>query len=488
MKAESDALPINVNSVTKVQSLPVSKETLIILLALVVGSTVWSIPPPDLLNAKAMHFLATMIVAVTLWVREVFDEYVVGLMLILSWVVFGIVPSQVALAGFSENSWFFTIGALGIAAAIGRTSLLQRLALQLLRWVPIHCQKAYTLFLLTAGVLSGPLLPTGKARAAMAVPVSQALIQAAGFGPRSNGSAAISLSAFIGFSQMSFMFLTASSHCLLAWNFLTPVHKAEFGWLSWLLAALPAGFCITVLMFLSVRFLLSFSPHEKDNLDAKAVEPALGNLGAISRKEWITLITLLITVAGWLTTSSHGINEAWVAVAALLVFLLTGILDKESFKTDVDWGLILFFGVISSLGVVVDHLKVDAWFIAINEWFLADFADGPFSFLLIVFVLVSVVRFVLHKTPTAALFAVILVPLSERMGIHPGVMIVAMLMTTECFLLGYQDGPYNVAYSGGAGSAFSHTQARKILAAKYLATLLAIAVSVPYWRFLGFIR
>ncbi len=322
----------------------------------------------------------------------------------------------------------------------------------------------------------------------MAVPVSQALIQAAGFGPRSNGSAAISLSAFIGFSQMSFMFLTASSHCLLAWNFLTPAHKAEFGWLSWLLAALPAGFCISVFMFLSVRFLLPFSPHEKDNLNAKAVQPPLGDLGAISRKEWITLITLLLTVAGWLTTSSHGINEAWVAVAALLIFLLTGVLDKESFKTDIDWGLILFFGVISSLGVVVDYLKVDAWFIAINEWFLADFADGPFSFLLVVFVLVSLVRFVLHKTPTAALFAVILVPLSERMGIHPGVMIVAMLMTTECFLLGYQDGPYNVAYSGGAGSAFSHTQARKILAAKYLATLLAIAVSVPYWRFLGFIR
>src|SRR5687767_11663128 len=147
MKAESDALLINVNSVAKAESLPVSKETLIILLALAVGSTVWSIPPPTLLNAKAMHFLATMIVAVTLWVREVFDDYVVALMLILSWVVFRIVPSEVALAGFSENSWFFTVAALGIAAAIARTSLLQRLALQLLRWIPIHCQKAYAFFL-----------------------------------------------------------------------------------------------------------------------------------------------------------------------------------------------------------------------------------------------------------------------------------------------------------------------------------------------------
>ena len=489
MEAETEVLPVNLQSIAKPQSLLLpSKDTLIVLLALAVGCAVWTMPPFTPLGAKGMHFLATMTVAVTLWVLEVFDEYIVALMLLLSWVVFGIVPAKVALAGFSENSWFFTVGALGIAAAIGKTSLLERLALKLLRWIPIHCQKTYTLFLLGAGVLSGPLLPTGKARAAVAVPVSQAIIQAAGFGPRSNGSAALSLSAFIGFSQMSFMFLTASSHCLLAWNFLTPAHKAEFGWLSWLLAALPAGACIAVFMFISVRFLLPSSPHGKDNLNAKAVHAPLVNLGPISRKEWITLTTLIVTVAGWLTTSSHGINEAWVAVASLLVFLLAGVLDKESFKTDLDWGLILFFGVVISLGVVADYLKIDAWFITIHGRFLADFADNPFSFLLVVFLLVSLVRFILHKTPTTALFALILVPLSERIGIHPGVMIIAMLMTTECFLLGYQDGPYNVAYSGGGGSAFSHGQARKILAAKYLATLLALAVSVPYWMFLGFIR
>lgn len=489
MEAETEVLPVNVQLTAKPQSLLVlSKDTLIILFALAAGSAVWSMPPPAPLGAQGMHFLATMIVAVTLWVLEIFEEYVVGLMLLLFWITLGIVPSKVALAGFAENSWFFVIGAFGIAAAIGKTTLLQRLSVRFLRCIPIHWQKTYTFCLLSAGLLSGPVLPSAKTRTAIAVPLCQAISDTAGFAARSNGSAAIALSAFIGFSQMSFMFLTASSHCLLAWNFLTPAHKAEFGWMSWFLAALPAAVTIVVFMFFSVRFLFPLSLREKENLSAKALQPPLGNLGPISRREWITLTTLILTVAGWLTKSSHGVNEAWVAVAALLVFLLAGVLDKGSFKTDLDWGLILFFGVINSFGVVVDYLKVDAWFMSINGQFLVDFADGPFSFLLVVFLLVSLVRFVLHKTPTAALFAVILVPLSERIGIHPGVMIIAMLMTTECFLLGYQDGPYNVAYSGVDGSAFSHSQARKILAAKYLATLLALAVSVPYWRFLGFIR
>ena len=110
------------------------------------------------------------------------------------------------------------------------------------------------------------------------------------------------------------------------------------------------------------------------------------------------------------------------------------------------------------------------------------------AFLLAVFLLVTVVRFVLRKTAAVAFFAITLLPLSQSVGIHPGVMLVTVVMAGECFLLGYQDGPYQIAYAAGGGSAFSHSQARKVLAAKYIATLLAIAVSVPYWILLGFIR
>jgi hypothetical protein len=102
--------------------------------------------------------------------------------------------------------------------------------------------------------------------------------------------------------------------------------------------------------------------------------------------------------------------------------------------------------------------------------------------------LVATVRLFLRKTPTAVLFAVTILPFSESVGIHPGVLIVAALMSGECFFLGYQDGPYQIAYAAANGAPFSHTQARKILAAKYIATPLALAVSVPYWKFLGLIR
>jgi anion transporter len=459
-----------------------------VVLAFLLGWVVWNVPPIEPMGERGMHFLATMAVAVTLWILEVVEEYIVGLLLLLAWVVLGIVESKIALAGFATNSWFFTIGALGIASAVANTSLLRRLAFKLLSWVPMRRQKTYMLFLLSAGLFSGPLLPTGKARAAVAVPVSQAITEFAGFGPRSNGSAAISLSAFLGFTQMSFLFLTGGEQCLIAWNFLPPELKSEFGWLTWFLAALPAAVCIVVFMFLSMQFLLPLSAQDKERLTSKSAPCDLVDMGPIRRKEWITLATLILTVGGWLTKPLHGIDEAWIALGTLLVFLVMRVLDKDGFRNRLDWGLILFFGVLNSLAVVAHHLKVDDSLKTFSEGFLSQFDGGAFGLLLVVFLLVSFVRFFLRKTPTTALFAVVLLPFSESAGVHPGVMIVAAVMIGECFLLGYQDGPYQIAYSGAGGTAFSHSQARKVFAARYLATLLALVVSIPYWKFLGWIR
>jgi di/tricarboxylate transporter len=102
------------------------------------------------LSAKVNHFLATMLVAVAFWMFDVVEDYIVGLMLLLAWVVFGIVPAKVALAGFSEHSWFFIVGSFGIAAAVSKTTLFRRLALGLLRWIAIQYQKTYLAVLLSA--------------------------------------------------------------------------------------------------------------------------------------------------------------------------------------------------------------------------------------------------------------------------------------------------------------------------------------------------
>lgn len=489
MLSENQDLEINIRSFSRAPLLlPQFKTGLVLLSALVAGWLIWSIPPANTMNPQGMHFLASMVVAIAFWMFDVFEDYVVGLMLLLAWVILGIVPAKFALAGFSENSWFFIIGSFGIAAAIGKTPLLQRLALGFLRWIPINYQKTYIAVLLSVGAFSSPLLPSGKARAVVTVPLTQAISLTAGLHPRSNGSATIALAAFVGFTQMQFMFLTGAEQNLMSWNLLSPAAKAEFGWLSWIMVTFPAAIVISACMFFAVNFLLPLSSEEKQRLDARAIEAAIQDVGPVSRKEWIIICTLGVTIVGWLTKSAHGVNEAWVALTALLVLLLTGALDKETFKNEVDWSLILFFGVLNSMAMVAEDTKADAWLMSIGGVVLARFAGQPLSFLLIICLLISAIRFVLRKTPAAVLFAVTVLPLSYMTGIHAGVLIVTAIMAGECFLFAYQDGPYQIAYGSAGGKAFSHTQARRVLAARYFATVLAIAMSVPYWKYLGFIR
>jgi anion transporter len=455
-----------------------------LIVALAAAWFIWHIPPAASMDPRGFHFLATLTVAVTLWVFAWLDDYVVGLMLLLSWVVLEIVPSKVALAGFSEGSWFFVVGALGIGAAVSKTGLLHRLSVHLLSRIPIGYSRTYSFFLLTSGLAITPLLPTGKARTAIALPLTQSISRASGFEQQSSGSAALNLAALVGFSQMSFMFLTGGEFCLIGWNLLPSSAKSEFGWVTWFVAALPAGVIILAGVLAAIFYFFPVSSPATISLPDKV---RLKGPGPIKKDEWIALTTLGLTLTGWLTMSLHEINEAWITLAALLVFLITGILDKHAFKNNLDWGLIVFFGIVTSMAAISSHLRIDRWFIELVAPVLMSASLNAWGFLAWVILLVCGARLFVRKSAVVTFFTLTLVPLGQNVGIHPGVVLLTIVMASECFFLAYQDGPYQIAYSSTSGLAFSHSQARKILVVKCLATLIATAISIPYWRMLGLI-
>ena len=208
---------------------------------------------------------------------EVFDQHVVAFLLLLSWLFFGIVPPKIAFAGFSENAWFFVIGSLGMGAAINQCGLLYRLGVALLRHVPPHRYKLLTFILFGSGFFATPLLPLGRARAVLLGTFNKSIYQTTGFKPCSNGSAGLGLSTFLASGQLSFMFLTGAAYGLAGWSLMPPSAKAEFGWLSWLMAALPAGIFTFLFLFAATHFL--FPLTEEDRVEfASTLTEANGRL------------------------------------------------------------------------------------------------------------------------------------------------------------------------------------------------------------------
>jgi anion transporter len=467
---------------------PELKRSLELVFAFGVGGAIWYMPAPLSVGAGGVHFLATLAVAVILWIFEVFDEYVVALVLLLSWLILDIVPSQVALSGFSKGSWVFAVGALGMAAAVFQSGLLYRLSLLFLRRIPSDHYKTILCVVSGLGVLATPLIPTSKARVSLIAPVSQALSDSMGFQHRSNGSAGLVFSAYIGFSQFSFLFLTGASQCLIGWSFLPESTKAEFGWMMWTLAALPAGILTFVFFFAAINLLFPLNEGDRAKASWSTVEHQLATLGKMTRAEWLSIAVSLLAVAGWLTSSAHGIDEAWIALGALLFCLLTGLLDKSSFRKSIDWGFLLFLGVTYSLGDIFLRLKIDHWLLELLDPILGSFSFHPTAFLTLVVLLVYVLRIFLRKSSTVMLLMLTLMPWTGELEIHPGVLLITILFAGEAWFLPHQDNSYQLVYSSVDGKAFSHAQARKLMIAKFLSCFAAVAVSVPYWQLLGFIK
>ncbi|NIO07338.1 MAG: hypothetical protein GTO40_04800, partial [Deltaproteobacteria bacterium] len=72
--------------------------------------------------------------------------------------------------------------------------------------------------------------------------------------------------------------------------------------------------------------------------------------GPLTGKQWLSLSIVGLALGGWISKPLHHVGEAWIAFAALLAFLATGVLDKKTFRTRVDWPIIMFFGVVYSMG------------------------------------------------------------------------------------------------------------------------------------------
>jgi hypothetical protein len=250
---------------------------------------------------------------------------------------------------------------------------------------------------------------------------------------------------------------------------------------------LDLGVLTYICLLMAVNFLFPLDIHDRSKISSRNDSDKRASLGEPTAAEWFSLAVLISGIAMWVTTSFHGINEAWVALAALLLFLMTGILDKTRIK-NIDWGFVLFFGVMNSFAEISVRLKLDQWVMGIINPVLPSFSGNPMLFLTAIILLVYLVRVFLRREATLALLMLSLTPWAQNMGIHPGVLLMTILVACEGWFLIYQDNSYLLTYYSVEEKAFSHAQARKLMVVKLISCFLVIAVSVPYWKLLGFIR
>lgn len=449
--------------------------------AIAVPFFLWPLAPPAGLSPAGWHAAVIVLGAAVAWFFEPVPDFVVALLMAAALGVAGLAPLSLAFAGFATSSWWVALGAMGLAAAMIHSGLLFRIALFLLRTLP-STHRGQLLALLASGLIVTPLVPLGTARIAVVAPLAVEVSRALGYAPRTRASASLAFAAFIGYQYFSSVFLTGLAMNFFVLGLLPPNDQARFGWLAWLGGAAAFG-AVLLMGFLAVLLVL-FRPETAPRATTEIIGRQRQVLAGLSGSERVAAAAALVLLGGLLAYPLLRVDTPWLAVTALAVALMGGGLDRARFRSSIDWGFLILFGVLLGTDGVMRRVMVDQWIAGLLVPVIRA-AGGSGTLVLLLALVVIAARLVLQRQPATLLLSLALIPAAPALGLPPWIVGFVILAAANTWILPYQSDWYRMLREATIGEAFTDRHGVTFGVALTFVTLVAIAVSIPYWRLTG---
>ena len=449
------------------------------------------LPSALFLHASGLSTPRTMLfelllVATIMWSTNAFSFHTVSMALPIVAVLLGIATPAVAFSGFSSSTWFLVLGVFGISAAVSKTGLPYRLTLLMMKRFPRnYFGQAFAVAF--SGLLLTPVIPSPNGRLVLSSPLILTLTEILGYKKGSAGAVGLTMASFLGYGNMSFMFMNGSFVCFFMLGLLPPEVGASITWGYWFLVAWLLSVSFFVCSFLAVIAL--YRPTEKMMELVPSVTAAqLRTLGPLTMDEKVCILAVATSLVGFLTQSWHHIDGAWVAMLSFLILFGASVLDQNSVRTNIDWAFLISLGALISFGKVISRSGLPEIIAQASKPYLSFLVGSPFIFLPVVTVSVVVIRFVLPAFPSLVVSILALLPISATLEISPLVLGLIVLLANEPWLLPHQSMIFQTLMSSTEGRLLDHPQTVKLALLHVLIAVLAVALSIPYWRYIGLIR
>jgi CRP-like cAMP-binding protein len=452
------------------------------LAAAVVFALSWVAPVPSGLERSGVVALGSVVATVPLLVANALPDYVVMLLLTLALVLPGFVSPATMLGGFAAPAWLMILTLLAVGTAVSRSGLMFRLVLLSLerlppRFIPQSLVLCVTGILMTAGLTSG------STRIALGVPIARGIADAMGFGPRSPGAAAVGLMTFFTFLQMGELFQTGTFTGLVVHDLLPAAARREITWWRWFFVALPP--CVAIGAATYAALLLQFRPHRAGTVNLDAVRLQRAVLGPLTWNEIWSAGVLVVLIAGFASRPYHGVAPAWLALAAFLLLFALGALDQSALQGGGILGLLVYAGVILSLGGVFTELRIDVWLTSLVRGGMPGIVGNPYAFVLTIALIAFVLHFFVPWMTASTILALVAMPIAEGLGFHPFIPVLVALIAGDHTLVPYVNSGFAIMYFASEGELFTRAQARWPLVIESLVRLAAVLLSVPAWQLMG---
>ena len=454
-----------------------------LIISAIVGGSILLAPLPSGLTADSQKVLAIAVFTILLWMLQVMNNGVTGILMMGLMVLVGVKPA-LALGGFSGSSFWILVCVLYYGCAMQKTGLAQRLSYYVLSLFPgTYAGILFAFFII--GLLLAMGIPSMTVRTAIMVPIAWALVKSLGLKPQSRGSALIMLTTV----EMAVIPGTVVLYGSLFGPFVDQVFKAKNYPLIWLefsqVMAIPTLILCGLLLLLNPIFM---KPEEKLTASTSFVKDKLRELGGIKRVEWITAAVVVLSIAFWATDRVHNLPSFLVGMFGMAALTLAGIIKDEDIGGGVNWTMLIFIGGIFGLANMIQEYKITDWLTGYFMPVMESLAASTLLLLLVMALIFLVLRFL---DPTGFIvIPVLFLPVSEVIDIQavpPLVLISPMILAITPFWLSYQN--FWVAMCEGmtTNQAFTGGQRMRMSTVYAGIVLITMAISVGYWKLIGMI-
>jgi DASS family divalent anion:Na+ symporter len=411
---------------------------------------IWFVPVPAGLTAPAWHLFAVFVAAIASVLVGAFPLLTSTMLAVAAVVLTGTISPAKAFGGFANASVLLVVIAFLVAQAVVKSGLGQRISLFMVsRFGRSSLGLAYSIVLTDAVI--APAFPSNTARGGVLFPIVLSVAQ--GSGSRPEDAEGRRLGGYLMFCTMAS--LAVSSALWMTATSANPIgiqvareFGLEIGFGKWLIAAsVPALTAILALPWVVARL---FPPGVGETPDAPvAARKALAELGPLSRDEWITAVTFVLMVAGWVFADALKLNVTSIAFAGLGVLLMTNVLTIDDIGAQGDTlTTFLWLAVLFALSGQLNELG----FMGYAGQRLASHLGGlpwPVTYVTLLALYIAIhYMFVSQSSQVLALMGVFL-DVGIRGGVPAPLMAFALLFASSYFsVITPQAGSQNVIFVG----------------------------------------
>jgi di/tricarboxylate transporter len=418
-------------------------------------------------------------VAILLWATNLLPEYLTALLFFAALTVFRSAPANVVFSGFESAAFWLVLSGFVLGTAIRKVGLADRIANSL----SVFLTRSW--FSMVLGVVGltyalAFVMPSNMGRITLLMPIIMALADRTGLTEGSRGRIGLALAVGLGTYELSASILPANVPNLVMTGAAEQAYGIHFAYMPYLFLHAPIlGIIKAAVITICLVWMFPASPRRiKSNVQAEKMTAA----------EWQLSVILLVTLGLWMTDSLHGIQPAWVGLAAACICLFPriGFLTGEEFAVGVNVRTCIYLAGILGLAAVVAWSGLgDAIGNAIIPLLPLDPASPAKSFASMLG-LASLLNFVVTANGLPAVFTPLAKSLADHSGLELTTVLMAQVIAYAAPLLPYQALPIVVA----AGMA--KVPMRHVVLACVTIGLLSYAVLAPldyFWfRALGWIR